>query len=293
VVTGAASGIGAALVERCAGDGMRVLAADVDGDGLRAVCDRVAAAGGDAQAEGVDVSQGDEVECLAERAFRGSGAVHLLVNNAGVGLRGLAWERSLVDWQWVLGVNLWGVIHGVAAFVPRMLEQGEPAHVVNTASIAGLLTSPRSCVYTTSKFGVVALSECLLHDLVAAGAPIGVSVLCPGAVRTGIVDAERARPARLAGGPPPPETEEERAQEARTRAVVAAGVDPARVADQVLDAVRDGRFWVFTHPEHLPAFQQRFDGIVHGRPPVAGFGVTGPALPPTGAGRADRPHPQG
>jgi NAD(P)-dependent dehydrogenase (short-subunit alcohol dehydrogenase family) len=289
VVTGAASGIGAALVGRCAAAGMRVVAADVDADGLAAVRERVAAAGGEVAVEVVDVSVAEEVVALAGAAHRRHGAVHLLVNNAGVGLRGLAWERSLDDWRWVLGVNLWGVIHGVQAFVPRMLERGEPAHVVNTASIAGLLTAPRSCIYTTSKFGVVGLSECLLHDLAAVGAPIGVSVLCPGFVRSGIVDAERHRPARLAGGPPPPDTAEERALEARTRAGVAAGRDPALVADQVLDAVRQGRFWVFTHPEYAAAYEQRFAGIVAGRPPAVGFGGGGPADVPIDAGHVPGP----
>jgi NAD(P)-dependent dehydrogenase (short-subunit alcohol dehydrogenase family) len=259
---------------------MRVVLADVD----RAALDEAAAtlrdeasagAGGDGRGgggeEGVlgvvtDVRDPDAVEDLADEAFGRFGAVHVLCNNAGVAVGGLSWSVPADRWRWIVDVNLLGVAHGIRSFVPRMIEQGE-GHVVNTASAAGLLTSPLMSPYVATKHAVVALSEALHLDLQVMGAPVGVSVLCPEFVRTNIADAERVRPDDVA----PAEatagvlgTEDVRGF---LNALVDSGIDPNEVADRVVDAVRTGRFWILTHPTTLPAAQRRWDAIAgDGRP---------------------------
>ena len=198
VVTGGASGIGRALAERFAADGMKVVLADVEEEPLAATAREMTAAGANVLAVRTDVAKAADVEALAERAWSAYGAVHVLCNNAGVGGGGLSWECSLAEWEWVLGVNLWGVIHGVRTFVPRMLAGGDEGHVVNTASVAGLSTAPGMGSYNVSKFGVVALSEVMHHELTLLGAKLRVSVLCPAWVNTRIADADRNRPAEAA-----------------------------------------------------------------------------------------------
>src|SRR5947209_15550290 len=197
VVTGAASGIGRALAERCAQEGMKVVLADIEEPALMQTSRDLAAQGAQTLAVPTDVSQAGEVETLARKAFETYSAVHLLFNNAGVGGGKSAWESTLADWEWVLGVNLWGVIHGIHFFVPRMLEQRSEGHIVNTASMAGLTYGPGQSVYKVSKHGVVSLSETLYYELALRGASLKVSVLCPGLVSTNILDAQRNRPARL------------------------------------------------------------------------------------------------
>ena len=184
VVTGGASGIGLAMAERFLAEGMKVVIADVEAAALSPAAERLGTDGAEVLAVQTDVTVWADVEALAEAAYERYGAVHVVCNNAGVVTRGAAWEQSLEDWQWVIGVDLWGVIHGVKAFVPRMLASGEPGHVVSTASIAGLFAMPTIAPYNVAKVGVVALSETLHHDLRAAGSSIGVSVLCPGVVPT-------------------------------------------------------------------------------------------------------------
>lgn len=257
VVTGAASGIGLALARRAATDGMNVVLADVDEAGL----DEAAATLEGAPAEGVltvrcDVSDPDDVEALAARAYERFGSVELLCNNAGVGGGGTVAELSREDWEWVLGVNLWGVIHGVTSFVPRMVESGGPAHVVNTASMAGFFATAGMAPYAVSKFGVVALSESMRAEL--AGGPVGVSVLCPGWVSTRIHESERNRPAELTVERPP------RAEEMRDmiRQVIESGLPPSSVADSVFAAVHDDRFWVFTHPDMVRATAARQEEVI-------------------------------
>jgi NAD(P)-dependent dehydrogenase (short-subunit alcohol dehydrogenase family) len=266
VVTGAASGIGLALARRAASEGMNVVLADVDEAGLEAAAAAMdgAPAGGVEQVR-CDVSDPDQVEALADRSFERFGGVALLCNNAGVGGGGRVADLHRKDWQWVLGVNLWGVIHGVTSFLPRMLESGSPGHVVNTASMAGFFAAPGMAPYAVSKFGVVALSESMRGELV--GTEVGVSVLCPGWVSTRIHESERSRPADLSV---------ERAQvddEMRDaiRAVIQGGLDPAEVAGLVFDAVRAERFWVFTHPEMVRATQARQDEV------LGSIGHLGPA----------------
>jgi len=243
VVTGAASGIGRGLVERCAANGMRVVAADVEEGALADTEWACRDAGGEAVAVVTDVSDSASVEALAERAWEAFGQADLVCANAGVWQGGIMWERSVEDWEWVLGVNLWGVVHTVRSFVPRMLEQGIDGHVVVTSSMAGLLCSPFSGPYQTSKFAAFGLAESLAHDLAATGAPIGVSVLCPGAVRTQIGTSDRNRPDELGH----PQAEDTAFVDDALREITATGLEPPEVADKVLAAVQADEFLVLTH----------------------------------------------
>ena len=203
VITGAGSGFGREFARIGASLGMRLVLADVQADALAAVVDELRERGVEVIGERVDVSKGDQVERLAQRTKEAFGKVHLLFNNAGVAAGGLVWESTEKDWQWTLGVNLWGVIHGVRCFVPMMLEQGDECHVVNTASVAGLLSTQLMGVYNVSKHGVVTLTETLYHDLRLANANIGVTLLCPAFVPTGIHASERNRPPELASDSEP------------------------------------------------------------------------------------------
>jgi NAD(P)-dependent dehydrogenase (short-subunit alcohol dehydrogenase family) len=265
VVTGAASGIGRALGVALAREGMSVVLADVEVEALQVSAEmaREVAVGGEIADLAVDVADAASVEALADAAYGRFGAVHLLCNNAGVFQGGLLWERSLADWQWVLGVNTWGIIHGIRAFVPRMLAAGTPGHVVNTASMAGLVTMPYSGPYVTSKFAAVALSECLAQDLRAVGAPIGVSVVCPSLVATGIAGSARNRPAGLPGA----RTDSEALVEAALAESTATGLDPAEVAQIVVGAVRDGVFLVPTKPSFADQLRSRYDALLERRMP--------------------------
>jgi NAD(P)-dependent dehydrogenase (short-subunit alcohol dehydrogenase family) len=264
VITGAASGFGRALAIRCAGARMRLVLADVDEKGL----EETARASGDPGAASLrvkcDVSRWEDVESLAARTWERFGGAHLLFNNAGVAVAGPVWAATLEDWRWVLGVNVMGVVHGIRAFVPRMLRQGSECHVVNTASVAGLLSVPGQGVYCVSKHAVVTLSECLLHDLRAEGAPIGVSVLCPAFVNTGIADSARSRPAELASTNPLAGPHEERLRHAVRSGKLSAD-DVARVT---LEAVASGRFYVLTHPRIKPAVEARMRDILEERVPT-------------------------
>jgi NAD(P)-dependent dehydrogenase (short-subunit alcohol dehydrogenase family) len=262
VVTGAASGIGRALTERFARAGMKVVLADVEEETLTTAARELEAAGAETLAVRTDVSREDDVEALARRAYERFGAVHVVCNNAGVAVAGPVWEQSLEDWRWVLGVNLWGVVHGVRSFVPRMLAARTPGHIVNTASVAGLTSAPGLGVYNVSKHSVVTLSETLAKDLAMAGAPIKVSVLCPGFVNTRILDSSRNRPAAF--GPERPRPAD---LEPIIRSLVAAGMPPAEVAQHVLRAVEEERFYVLTHPDFTAQVKERCQDIVEGRTP--------------------------
>src|SRR5467141_2772795 len=206
-VTGAASGLGRAMALAFAGEGMHAALADVDEAGLKSTLNEVQSRGVRAFAMRVDVSRYEEVESFCSKAIAQFGATHVVCNNAGVSALGAVWENTLADWQWILGVNLWGVIHGVRAFVPRLLAQGE-GHVVNTASVAGLISPPVMGAYNVTKHAVVALSESLYHDLRLRGSPVGVSLLCPAYVPTGIADSERNRPRELLNPGKKPSKEE-------------------------------------------------------------------------------------
>jgi len=247
VVTGGGSGIGRALCLAWAREGARVVVADVDEPGMAETAAAIARAGGHALTVRTDVSRREAVQALADRAFRELGGVHVLCNNAGVAASGPLHEASHADWQWLIGVNLWGVIHGIEAFVPRMIAGGQRGHIVNTASMAGLIASQGLGVYNTSKYAVVGLSETLAKDLKPHG--IGVSVLCPMGVETRIRESERSRPAAL------------RNDAAAEPAVELIGryLAPDTVAGMVLDAVRRGELYVITHDEGLEPLRRRFD----------------------------------
>jgi NAD(P)-dependent dehydrogenase (short-subunit alcohol dehydrogenase family) len=202
------------------------------------------------------------VEALRDRALDRFGAVHLVHNNAGIGLGGPIWEVTEEDWRWILGVNLWGVIHGVATFTPLLLEQGE-GHIVNTASIAGLIVAPFLGPYNATKQAVVAISETLFKDLQTIAAPVGVSVLCPGFVQTRIAESDRNRP----DWAPDRDTMGAAEVQGVVQSLVDGGIAPAAVADRVIDAVRTNTFYILTHPELDIALTTRFDDIVQGRAP--------------------------
>ena len=265
VITGGASGIGKAVAAKAAAEGMKVVIGDIEEGALKEAERDLAADGTDVLAVVTDVSDAASVRALRDRALDRFGAVHLVHNNAGVGTGGPIWEVPEADWRWILGVNLWGVVHGIATFMPLLIEQGE-GHVVNTASIAGLTTAPFLGPYNATKQAVVAISETLYKDLQIAGiAGIGVSVLCPGFVQTRIAESDRNRP----GWAPDRDVEGAPEMRAAIQAMVDGGIPTAAVADRVLDAVRTDTFYILTHPELNEAVRTRFDDIVEGRPPSA------------------------
>jgi NAD(P)-dependent dehydrogenase (short-subunit alcohol dehydrogenase family) len=269
VVTGAASGIGRALAEKSVQEGMNVVLADVEEHALRQTEAELKADGAQVVAVRTDVSRAQEVEHLAQFTFQTYGAVHLLFNNAGVSAGTTTWESSLVDWQWVLGVNLWGVIYGIHAFVPRMLEQNSEGHIVNTASAAGLVSGPGGGLYKVSKHGVISLSETLALELAARGARLKASVLCPEWVNTRILDAERNRPAAFQNaGQEQIMSPEQVAMKEAMRSQVQAGLSPSQVAEQVFEAIRQETFYILTHPATSQAAQLRMEAILQQRMPA-------------------------
>jgi len=266
VVTGGASGLGRSLALAFAREGMRVAIADVDASGLERVAEEFRALGFDALVQHTDVTQGEDVDALADRVVAELGGVHLVCNNAGVALTAPAWETTVADWQWTLGVNLWGVIHGIRAFVPRLIAQDE-GHIVNTASVAGLISPPGSGAYSATKHAVVTLSETLHHDLKEHGAAVGVSVLCPAYVPTGIADSERNRPKQFAN-PPREQSPLMRAKQAMLRKAVQSGrISSDQVAQMVVAAVKANRFYILTHPRIKSAIEDRMRDILDERAP--------------------------
>jgi NAD(P)-dependent dehydrogenase (short-subunit alcohol dehydrogenase family) len=254
---------------------MRVVVADVDEAGLAETVELVERAGAEALAVPTDVSEAAAVRHLADRTLDRFGAVHVVCNNAGVFASGTCWEAPLEDYAWLLDVNVWGVVHGIRTFVPLLLAQAEGGHVVNTASMAAVTSTPYAGVYTMTKHAVLALSESLYHELTFAGGRVGVSVLCPEAVATGIADAERNRPARrrpvdAARSPEAALTDQ------AIREAIAAGVDPALMAERVERAIREGRFYVLAEDdEWRRACDTRLEDIRLGRNPT--FSVPGAA----------------
>ena len=272
VITGAASGIGRGLAERCAQERMKVVLADVEEEALGLTDADLKAGGASTLAVLADVSKAADVAALAHKTLDAFGAVHLLCNNAGVGAGPSIWESTLADWQWVIGVNLWGVIHGVHTFVPIMLEQGTECHVVNTASAAGLVSGPGQGIYKVTKHAVVSLSETLFHELALTGADVGVSVLCPGLVDTNVLDAERNRPPELQNDPPVEEaigaSPEAQAFLQAFRSALRASMSPRQVAGIVFDAVREKKFYILANAEPFkPSIEARMDDIVQERNP--------------------------
>jgi NAD(P)-dependent dehydrogenase (short-subunit alcohol dehydrogenase family) len=264
VVTGAASGIGFGLSERFASEGMRVVMADIEEPALAEAAEVLIGRGGEVLPVPTDVSRPEQVDALRDRALETFGAVHVLCNNAGVaGLGRPLWDLTPGEWAWVLGVNLWGVINGIRSFLPALREQ-DAAHVVNTASVAGLVAGILG-PYSVTKHGVVALSEALYFQLLQHGAGVGVSVLCPGWVKTRIVDSDRNRPAEL--GPAAELEPTQAAVREVGRQRVESGIEPAEVAAHVVDAIRSGRFYVLTHPEMNDAIRRRAEEVLAGGPP--------------------------
>lgn len=263
VITGAASGIGRGLAERFAAEGMKVVLADVEEAPLVELATALEAKGATVLAVKTDVSNAADVENLAAQTLETFGAVHILCNNAGVACSRPIWEHTVADWEWVLGVNLWGVIHGIRAFVPRMLTQGDACHIVNTASILGLVGGGGTGIYKVSKHGVVVLSEVLADELAQKGANIQVHVLCPGWVRTGILDSDRNRPDALQN------RETQTSSRLQTvsgfgnaRVEMEAGMSPTEVAEYVYNAIQNGTFYIHTHPEHKVAIRERMKRIL-------------------------------
>jgi len=258
-VTGAASGLGRAMALAFASEGMAVALADVDEAGLSLTRHQVEALGAKALSMRVDVSRGADVEALAQRCVSELGGIHLLCNNAGVAVSGAAWENSEAEWQWLLGVNLWGVVNGVRAFAPRLVAQDE-GHIVNTASVAGLISPPGMGAYSVSKHAVVALSESLHHDLAERGSRVGVSVLCPAYVPTAIADSRF--PGQVV------KSKERLAKEADLRKAVAAGkLSADDVARAVVAAVKQNRFYILTHPAIKGAVRARMEDVMEERAP--------------------------
>jgi NAD(P)-dependent dehydrogenase (short-subunit alcohol dehydrogenase family) len=263
VVTGAAGGIGLALAERFARSGMHVVLADVDERALGEATEAIAAMGVEALAVPTDVSSEAAVQALAAATLERFGAAHVVCNNAGVVTMADPWTGPLSSWEWVVGVNLWGVIHGVRAFLPVLVDQGE-GHIVNTASIAGLLPG-LTPAYDATKHAVVALTEDLYTSMAMTGLPIGVSVLCPGWVRTGIMDADRNWPSHLGARPPGAFGADIMGN--HVRRAIDEGMTPASVADLVADSITGMRFWVFPHPDFVEVAERRWHTIAEGQNP--------------------------
>ena len=266
VVTGGASGIGRALAEAFAASGSSVVVADLDGTEAEVVAAGLRASGGDALAVAVDVADAAAVDQLAATTLERFGRVDVLCNNAGVSTFNLFRDQTLDDWKWVVGVNLWGVVHGVQTFVPIMRDQGTPAHIVNTASIAGLVSGVAFIgPYCATKVAVVSISETLAQELAIEESLIGVSVLCPSSVDTKVMESERGRPAEL-GVEHRTEMAESVRLMIRDGFTGPTGLTPAQVATRVLDAIRDREFWIITHRDLAPTVETRFDGILAGFP---------------------------
>jgi NAD(P)-dependent dehydrogenase (short-subunit alcohol dehydrogenase family) len=266
VVTGGASGIGLAMAERFSREGMKLVLADVEKGPLDEAAARFQAEGVEVLASLTDVSDADQMDALGAATLAAFGAVHVVCNNAGVAAGGRSWELTTADWKWVIDVNLWGVIHGIRVFAPHLVSQDE-GHIVNVASVAGLLSVPGLGPYSVTKHGVVTLSETIYGELVATGSKVRVSVLCPSWVKTGIFDADRNRPAADSN----PQTEEETKRLEQYKQLGALLLSDAMsasdVADRVLEAIVEERFYILTHADIMPAVQLRMANIIENRNP--------------------------
>jgi NAD(P)-dependent dehydrogenase (short-subunit alcohol dehydrogenase family) len=263
VITGAASGFGRELSIACANEGMRLALTDIDEKNLQATVELLPP-GTQSMTMQCDVAKGEQVERLALATCERFGAAHLLFNNAGVTVGGPLWTTTLQDWEWMIGINVMGVAHGIRSFVPRMLAQRDECHIVNTASVAGMLSVPGSGIYCATKHAVVTMSECLQLELQEENATIGVSVLCPAFVRTGIADAARNRPPELAAANPLRAKYEDQVR----KATQAGKLSAADVARLTLEAVKENRFYILTHPKIKAAIETRMRDILDDRSPT-------------------------
>ena len=276
VITGAGSGMGRAFALRFAAEGMTIVAADIQPDALAATVAELASAGYETAGIVTDVADPDSVQRLADAAFDRFGAVHLLCNNAGVEgyLDGPIWAATARDWEWTVGVNFWSVVNGIRAFVPRMLADGGPGHVVNTCSMTAVVSAGN--MYAITKHAVLALTEVLAADLAKRDAPIGVTALCPGIIATNLFRGSRNRPAalreddadaqtaRAAGLPPDRDAQAGREVRERMHATLAAGMPPAEVAAQLVNAVRAGTRYLLTDHDWDPRIQARHESVMAG-----------------------------
>lgn len=271
VVTGAASGIGLGITEALASHGAKVMMADVEEPVLLAQAERLSKANLDVTPCVTDVRNAAALDALRDRAIARYGIVHIVCNNAGVagGGAGPLWEKSERDWAWVMGVNFYGIVNGCRAFLPHMIGHGEEGHIVNTSSILGL-TGGAGSIYGVSKHAVTRFTEGLYHDLAAAGGTIGASVLCPGLIATNIVRSYRNRPVELANEASGQDAASEELISERDRYFKEQGMDPRRVGDMVVDAMRERRFYILTHPENMQGVTRRFEDILNLRPPSLG-----------------------
>jgi NAD(P)-dependent dehydrogenase (short-subunit alcohol dehydrogenase family) len=271
VITGGASGLGRAMAARFGREGMRLMLADVDTQALDKTAGELRDSGLTVATHRTDVSRAEEVEALARATVDRFGAAHVVCNNAGVAPLGAVWESTTADWTWGMGVNVWGVIHGVRVFTPIMLAQGTEGHIVNTASVAGLISPPGMGVYNVTKHAVVALTESLHHDLVRAGARIRCSVVCPAYFPSGIADSERNRPGDLPATAT--KTATQLAMEAAMKKAVSSGrLTAGDVAEQVFLAIQNERFYVITHRAIKPAVEARMRDILEDRTPTDPMG---------------------
>ena len=261
-ITGGASGIGLAMARRFAREGMKLSLADIESGPLEQAAEALRADGAEVLTSVVDVSNAEQMDGFASQTLERFGSVHIVCNNAGVMGSGVTWEQTTKDWEFVLGPNLWGVIHGVRVFTKHLVAQNE-GHIVNTASMAGLISVPGLGAYNVSKHAVVTLSETLFGELAQAADRVGVSVLCPGFVNTNILDAGRFM------DEPPAETDESRAQKAMVAQIMSAAMSPDTIADMVHDAVRARKFYILSHEGSQNIVAERAKRIVEGGDPIA------------------------
>jgi NAD(P)-dependent dehydrogenase (short-subunit alcohol dehydrogenase family) len=271
VITGAASGIGRALTEKCLAEGMHVVMGDIEEGALHQAAAELQATGQNSVLPvKTNVAMLEEIENLKQKAVETFGGVHLLFNNAGIGGGGNSWNSTQKDWDWVLGVNLWSVIHGLRVFVPQMIAQDTPCHIVNTASVAGLLGGTTNAAYAVTKHGVVALTESLFRDLQAENLKIGASVLCPGLIDTNIMDSSRNRPESLVDDVEPVQlTAEQAAGRAQFAAALKRGMQPAEVAEIVFAGIRADRLYIQTHDMFNSMLLERANNIASGTNPTS------------------------
>lgn len=268
VITGAATGIGRAIAENSAREGMKVVLSDIEEEALTKTGEEMKAAGATVLAVVTDVSKASDVEVLAQKTLQAFGAVHLLCNNAGVNAGTSIWESTIADWKWVIDVNLWGVIHGVRTFVPIMLRQDIECYIVNTASIAGLVSGPNWGIYKVTKHGVVALSETLYCELMERNANIKVSVLCPGFVNTRILDSERNRPPELKNDPAEGKmSPKDEALDKKIHKIFRTAMPTDQIADCVFSAIREEKLYILTHPVSKEMIRSRMANILQERNP--------------------------
>lgn len=269
VITGAANGIGFGIAERCAQLGMKVVLAGINEETLAKAEEQLGRTGAALLSVRTDVSKREDIESLAQKTLDTFGAVHLLVNNAGVGAGGTVWESSWEDWEWVVDVNLWGVIYGVKIFTPLMLAQDTEAHIVNIASISGLFPSYPIAPYHITKQAVVGLTENLYYSLAQQKAKVKVSLVCPGWVKTDILKSERNRPAEFrVDKDVSPLSSAAQETYRHMQDAIESGMTIQELADHVFRAIEDEQFYVITHPEYIPRIQKRFDNIIQQKNPL-------------------------